>query len=242
MNGRSTTVALLALALLGGGAASQELRITVNVPAYRMDVYRGDEKIRTYPVAVGSPAHPTPLGAYTIRYIEWNPWWNPPNSKWARNERRTPPGPGNPMGRAKLEFTPLYYLHGSRQPLRRAVSHGCIRLSNEDVQDLARLVAAEAGARISAGEIAALESNSKRTRRVTVPEPVTVRVVYRLTEEIDGKVQVYDDIYGMGMTQAELAMKERAGRSAARRAGASEPRRAAESASRPAASRPPPGS
>lgn len=208
---RSIVLALLALSALGREADAQELRIRVNIPAYRMDVYKGDEIIRTYPVAVGSQAHQTPLGAFTIRAVEWNPWWNPPDSKWAQNKKRTPPGPSNPMGRAKLEFSTLYYLHGSREALGRPASHGCVRMANEDVLALARLVAQEAGASITSSEVDGLEANSKRTRRVTLPANVTVQLVYKLAEEIDGEVKVYDDIYRMGMTHAEQALAARRG-------------------------------
>jgi murein L,D-transpeptidase YcbB/YkuD len=219
---KSTLAALIALSVFGGGADAQ-LRIQVNVPAYRMDVYRGEEKIRTYPVAVGSPRYPTPLGGYRIGTVEWNPWWNPPASPWARGEKRTPPGPSNPMGRAKLEFTPLYYLHGSTAKLGRAVSHGCIRMANADVLELARLVAEEVGAPITSGEISGLESSSRRTRRVTLPEGVPVQVLYRLTEEVDGEIKVYDDIYKMGVTESDRALRERASASVSSSAAAARP-------------------
>jgi murein L,D-transpeptidase YcbB/YkuD len=220
---KSLLLALLAMSVFDSAAAAQEFRIRVNVPAYRMDVYRGEEIVRTYTVAVGSPSFPTPLGAYKIGTVEWNPWWNPPPSRWARNEKRTPPGPSNPMGRAKLEFTPLYYLHGSREALGRAVSHGCIRMANADVLDLARLVALEVGGPITAEEISALESSSRRTRRITLPVGVPVQVVYRLAEEIDGEIKVYDDIYDMGMTHAEQALKKRADQGTASSAVAARP-------------------
>jgi murein L,D-transpeptidase YcbB/YkuD len=195
-------------------SAAQGLEIRVNLPAYRLDVYRGGERIETYPVAIGSPRYETPQGAYDIRSIEWNPWWNPPKSAWAKDEKRTPPGPSNPMGRAKLEFLPLFYIHGSSAPVGRAVSHGCIRMQNADVLELARLIAAESGADISTSEIAALEASTKRTRRVALPNPVRVEIVYRLVEEVDGSVMAYEDVYDVGMSSAELALArttERAG-------------------------------
>ena len=193
-------------------AAAQGLEIRVNLPAYRLDVYRGEERIRTYPVAIGMRSFETPQGAYDIRFIEWNPWWNPPASPWAKDEKRTPPGPGNPMGRAKLEFLPLFYIHGSRERVGRAASHGCIRLANDDVLELARLIAVEAGAGITASEIDGLEANPGRTRRVALQTPVRVEIVYRLTEEIDGKVQVHDDVYDIGMSTAERELARSAER------------------------------
>jgi murein L,D-transpeptidase YcbB/YkuD len=202
-------LALLALCALPSGALAQELSIHVNLPAYRLDVYHGEERIRTYPIAIGSPDYPTPMGAYEAGAIEWNPWWNPPDSPWARSEKRTPPGRSNPMGRAKIEFLPSFYIHGSSAPLERAVSHGCIRMANEDVLELARLLTSEAGAPVGGDEIDALEESPTRTRRVPLQRPVQVKIVYRLAEEIDGEVEVHDDVYDMGMSAAEEALAAR---------------------------------
>jgi murein L,D-transpeptidase YcbB/YkuD len=201
----SSVIALLTF-MLPLGAAAQELSIQVNLPAYRLDVYRGDEHIRTYPIAIGAADYPTPMGAYEAGYIEWNPWWNPPASPWARGEKRTPPGPSNPMGRAKIEFLPAFYIHGSSAPLGRPVSHGCIRMANEDVLELARLIANEMGAPVGDEEIGGLERSSRRTRRVRLERPVTVHIVYRLAEEIDGEVVVHEDVYDMGMSATEEAL------------------------------------
>src|SRR6478672_7224839 len=79
--------------------ATSELRLVVNLPAYRLDAYLGDSLVRTIPVAVGKPGFETPRGEFAITSIEWNPWWIPPDRPWARKEKKTPPGPTNPMGR-----------------------------------------------------------------------------------------------------------------------------------------------
>ena len=211
---RSRYLALASVALfaLPVGGAAQELSILVNLPAYRLDVYRGEELIGSYPVAIGAPDFQTPLGGYEARFIEWNPWWNPPNSPWAKGEKRTPPGPSNPMGRAKIEFLPGFYIHGSRAKVGRAVSHGCIRMANDDVLELARLLAVEARADVTSDEIDSLEGHSRRTHRVALGQPVRVHIVYRLAEEIDGEVRVYQDVYDIGMsaTEEDLA-RQRAG-------------------------------
>ena len=203
-------LAAITLAAFPGAARSQGLDIRVNIPAYRMDVYRNWDHIRTYPVVVGMPAFGTPEGGYDIRSIEWNPWWNPPETSWAKNEKLTPPGPRNPMGRAKLEFLPAFYIHGTAGAVGRAASHGCIRMRNEDVLELARMIADETGANIGPGEIARLEANSRATRRITLPRPVRVQIVYRLAEEVGGTVEVHDDIYDVGMSSTERALAARA--------------------------------
>ena len=188
-------LSLLVFTALTPAAFSQDLSILVNLPAYRLDVYDGDEHVRSYPIAIGSTAFETPMGAFDVRYVEWNPWWHPPDAAWARNERVTPPGPRNPMGRAKIEFLPNFYIHGSSQPLKRAVSHGCIRMANHDVLELARMIAEASGANISDGQMDHLENHSRQTHRVRLANPVRVRVVYRLTEEIDGETVEYRDVY-----------------------------------------------
>ena len=51
----SLMLALLAFTALTPAAFSQDLNILVNLPAYRLDVYQGDEHVRSYPIATGSP-------------------------------------------------------------------------------------------------------------------------------------------------------------------------------------------
>ena len=71
------------------------------------------------------------------------------------------------MGQAKLQFDELLYIHGTSRPneLGGAYSHGCVRIKNEDVLDLARLIALRTEV-IAAAEIAALDRNPRRARSV----------------------------------------------------------------------------
>ena len=154
------------------------------------------------------PAYPTPTGTYTLTEITWNPWWNPPDSEWAKGETRTPPGKGNPMGRAKIQFDRLFYIHGTSAAVGRAASHGCIRISNEDILDLARLLALEVGADMDAEMIDGLERNSKRTRTMALPPVVHIDIAYSLVEEVDGEVKEHEDVYGFGVTSSERELRE----------------------------------
>ena len=210
-------VALLVAASVGApaGAHAQEapaaeaLRLRINLPSYRLEVFRGDQLLRSYPAAIGLPSHPTPQGAFDVYQVTWNPWWTPPPRPWARGKKRTPPGPANPMGRAKIEFDRLYYLHGSREALERPASHGCIRLSNEDALELARLLAGEAGA-LSSAEVDALERNPGRTRSVSLPPGVArIEIVYRLTDEVDGELVSWEDVYGRGLSSRDRYLRAR---------------------------------
>ena len=125
------------------------LRLEVDISERKLRAYEGDEQLREYSVAVGASAHPTPQGRFQIRRVIWNPRWVPPNSAWARGKSAKGPGePGNPMGRVKLFFQePDYYIHGTENEasLGRAESHGCVRMANSDVVELAQLVMERGG-------------------------------------------------------------------------------------------------
>jgi len=72
---------------------------------------------------------------------EW-PSWTPPSQMLRRRPdlpHFMPGGPENPLGaRAMYLGSSLYRIHGSNEPetIGQAVSSGCIRMTNEDVQDL----------------------------------------------------------------------------------------------------------
>jgi lipoprotein-anchoring transpeptidase ErfK/SrfK len=90
-------LALGAMPVYAQSPADSAVRVVVNIPAGRLDLYRGAARVRSYPVSVGTPAHRTPAGSYEIRHAVWNPDWTPPPSAWAREKKHTAPGPRNPM-------------------------------------------------------------------------------------------------------------------------------------------------
>jgi lipoprotein-anchoring transpeptidase ErfK/SrfK len=124
-------------------AASDELYLVVSISERTVRVFRGDEQLRSYPIAVGKEDHETPTGEFTIHQIDWNPDWTPPDSEWAEGRDHKEPGhPDNPMGRVRMIYQRPYSLHGTEavESLGRAESHGSIRVANEDIIDLAKLV------------------------------------------------------------------------------------------------------
>ncbi len=76
---------------------------------------------------------------------EW-PGWTPPKQMLQRRPelpRYMPGGIENPLGaRAIYLGSSMYRIHGSNEPetIGAAVSSGCIRMTNEDVTDLAARV------------------------------------------------------------------------------------------------------
>jgi murein L,D-transpeptidase YcbB/YkuD len=181
------------------------LRIDINIPENRLRVYDGDSLLKVYRVSVGLPGHDTPDGEFTVDHAEWNPWWRPPARDWAKDNHVTPPGPDNPMGRVKLFFAPYYYIHGSPHvaDLGRPASHGCVRMMNHDVIDLARLIHARNGGSVSDAEITRLLAHSSQTRasRIATPVPLTLR--YDPIVVTDGELRIYKDVYSRSRVHAE---------------------------------------
>ena len=177
--------------------ASGALALTLNLPAFRVDVRDGAGVVRSYTVAIGSRRYRTPVGRYRVSSVELNPWWHPPDSEWARKEKVTPPGPDNPMGRAKLNFHELYFLHGTPQEasLGSAASHGCVRMASRDALELARVVLARGRPDVTAAEIDAAERDPRRTRRWVLDAPVPLEIAYRTAEVRDGALELHPDVY-----------------------------------------------
>jgi lipoprotein-anchoring transpeptidase ErfK/SrfK len=97
----------------------------------RLFLYHGMHTWRTFQVATGQSAYPTPLGRFEI-VVKWrNPWWYPPDSPWAKDAKPIPPGPGNPLGTRWLGLSAAGVgIHGTPDPasIGYSVSHGCIRM------------------------------------------------------------------------------------------------------------------
>ena len=101
----------------------------------------GGQAIR-YPVGVGRTGMQW-SGASVIDAKYVSPDWAPPPDIRRENPKLPPliPGgsPHNPMGVAAMTLSGLdYAIHGTNQPssIGHFVSHGCIRMFNEDVSDL----------------------------------------------------------------------------------------------------------
>ena len=180
------------------------LRLRLNIPAFELEVWEQGAPPRTVRVAVGMPRYPTRPGSFAVSRAVWNPWWQPPPSDWARGEPLTPPGPRNPMGRVKLFYDELYFLHGtpSVHSLGSAASHGCVRMANEDAIALARLVHLHGSPEVPPTLLDALEAAPSRTRAIPLSRPVPIEIVYELAAVQAGALRLYPDPYGWGRDAA----------------------------------------
>ena len=178
-------------------APEPPLRLSVNIPASRLDVFEYGRLTRSYPVSAGARGFQTPAGNYRLSRVVWNPWWHPPDSKWANGRKITPPGPTNPMGRIKLQFSTLLYIHGTTDEgrLGAPASHGCIRMSNGDLIELTRLVHEYTTPNVQSEQLQQLEQNPQQTRTFDLRRPVPFAVTYNLVEVRNGQLTIHPDVY-----------------------------------------------
>ena len=144
------TALLLSLFLLAAPASSQQISMAVSTQKKVLVVRLNGQDVKRYDVAVGTSKHQTPMGRFGVRHIVWNPRWVPPKANWSKGKKpAAPDDPKNPMKVVKLFFNePDYYIHGTDQEdtIGAAASHGCIRMAQADVYDLARFVMQYGGA------------------------------------------------------------------------------------------------
>ena len=103
-----------------------------------------------YPATMGSEHDPLPIGTWKITGVQRNPtfFYNPDlfwDAKGEQAKAKIPPGPNNPVGVVWIDLSKEHYgIHGTPEPsaIGKTESHGCIRLTNWDVTELADMVAA----------------------------------------------------------------------------------------------------
>jgi lipoprotein-anchoring transpeptidase ErfK/SrfK len=116
-------------------------QIIVDIGSLRLYLYSDGHLVKSYPVATGQPAWPTPTGSYSIVNMQKDPTWLPPNSDWAKNATPIPPGTANPLGTRWMGTSaPGVGIHGvppsEDSSIGTYASHGCIRMHNWDAVDL----------------------------------------------------------------------------------------------------------
>jgi lipoprotein-anchoring transpeptidase ErfK/SrfK len=115
--------------------------LVIDTPNTFLYLVLGNGKALRYGIGVGREGF-TWSGEERISKMQEWPDWHPPVEMIQRQPylpRFMAGGPGNPLGaRALYLGHTLYRIHGTNQPstIGQFVSSGCIRLLNEDVEDL----------------------------------------------------------------------------------------------------------
>jgi lipoprotein-anchoring transpeptidase ErfK/SrfK len=108
----------------------------------------GERILASYPATIGSDDTPSPEGDYKVERIARNPTYHydpEKNFQQGRNRKKLvlPPGPNNPVGTVWIALSkPTFGIHGTPEPsqVSKTSSHGCIRLTNWDAEELAAMV------------------------------------------------------------------------------------------------------
>ena len=114
--------------------------LLVSRETFTLRLYKSLKLVKKYRIAVGRAGLETPAGEYTINDKQVNPSWHVPLSSWAGSlaGRIIPPGPADPIKSRWLGFFDGAGIHGTVDTwsIGTAASHGCIRMTIPDVEDL----------------------------------------------------------------------------------------------------------
>lgn len=137
-------------------------QLYINLPTYRVDLIRAGERVASYKAVIGATDMPTPVLSAPVRQVIANPDWIVPasivrksklrpgtSSRYSFSTRpdgtlrvRQKPGPGNALGKLKIEFPNKLAIYFHDTPSRslfgasdRTFSHGCVRVQN--IEELA---------------------------------------------------------------------------------------------------------
>jgi hypothetical protein len=188
-----------------------DVRITVNVPAFRMTLWQGDREIKSNYVGVGRKNFPIPIGMRSADRIILNPDWVPPNSAWVRRSPNVEPyeripadDPNNPLGKIKIPLGQAYLLHEAQGPsdIGKLVSHGCIRVMRDDLFEVSSLIARALDLPISDRQIAAAREDNDR-RVIKLGEDLPVDINYDTMVVESGILTIYPDVYGKNANTVE---------------------------------------
>ncbi|NIE96815.1 L,D-transpeptidase [Acinetobacter sp. C26M] len=102
-----------------------------------------NQMIASFPATIGSTDTPSPTGTYKVVGVAKNPWYSysPSNFVQGKNLKplSLPPGPNAPVGNIWIGLSKKSFgIHGTPNPslISKTASHGCIRLTNWDANDL----------------------------------------------------------------------------------------------------------
>lgn len=144
--------------LAPGGAyhapGADESYLQVSIGERKLRVFKGGDVLHEFPVAVGKGAYlrhkdaesggwlfETPVGVFSVGRKETDPVWYAPDWHYIEKGLSVPPSdspkryfPGE-MGQYALYLGDGLAIHGTKvkQSVGRAVSHGCMRLSDEGI-------------------------------------------------------------------------------------------------------------
>jgi len=134
--------------------AAPVTRIVVDKAERAVRAYAADGRLLAfYPASIGSEDRPAPEGSMTVRAVAPNPTYtfDPKRLTFGSSKTKVtiPAGPNSPVGLVWIDLSKdTFGIHGADDPkaIGKTFSHGCVRLTNWDAQQLAAAV--RAGVRV----------------------------------------------------------------------------------------------
>ena len=191
-----------------------DTRVVINAPAFRMDLFKGGQLVKTYKIGIGYPEFPLPVGLRKAEEIIFNPTWTPPDEPWVKG--KVQPGKTveagsklNPLGPIKIPIGLPSLIHGGKDPSRLGTfaSHGCVGLTSPMIQEFATDLASLSGTTLTGEDVKNYEKQKTETKEVELGQPVAVELRYETIVVQDGKVYIYRDVYEKGTNTEENLRK-----------------------------------
>lgn len=203
--------------------------LITNVPEFQLRLTVKNKIVSTYRTIVGKPGRTaTPQLAEMVEGVVFNPTWTVPqsivkgeglgarvlaNPEWGRANGYVAtkgangyitvvqqPGPGNSLGRMKLEMPNEHAIFFHDTPSRhlfandfRALSHGCVR--TERALELAMTMAI-LGRGGTKEEVVAISKSGKYTKVMLAKQWPAYITYFTMATDINGEMATFKDIYG----------------------------------------------
>lgn len=167
----SVMVVMAGLAVQAAAQNQPSRVIVVSLEDRKLALLENGQVEKVYPVAVGKPTTPSPVGTFRIERRAANPTYH-------HDGKTVLPGPNNPVGTRWMGLSIRGYgIHGTNEPksIGKAASHGCIRMAKKDLEELYTLV--EVGDTVELvgernEETAQLFSGDQQLAPATVQQPM----------------------------------------------------------------------
>jgi L,D-transpeptidase YcbB len=215
------------------GLADSSEFIVVNIPSFKLNLFRNGKIDFESPVVVGAEMTKTVIFSGNMTYIVFSPYWNVPQSiinkdvkpGMARNKNylaahnmeivngqvRQKPGKNNSLGQVKFIFpnSNNIYLHDTPSKSlfdkeSRAFSHGCVRVGKP--RDLAINLLRDDPAWTPAKIDAAMNAGVEKSYTLKKKVPVYIGYFTAWVDE-NGEINFFDDIYQRDERLANIMMK-----------------------------------
>ncbi len=144
-----TTGESIRVAAYGPDLAGEVLRIEADKSLRQVRAYGEDDRlIAAYPATIGSEDNPSPTGSHLVEGVAPMPEYTyNPKVNFQQGDNTSvltiPPGPNGPVGSMWIDLSePSFGIHGTPEPslIDKTASHGCVRLTNWDANELAKMV------------------------------------------------------------------------------------------------------